>query len=487
MRKVILSIAAVMVLLAVHSCTESRIGSSLTATRTEVVRDSSFKITGYTVENTALPARTLTQLLGVVHADNYGTLSADFVSKMMPAWPLDTVSIVSEDMIDSCAFVFRIPVGGYTGDSVVPMRTSVYRLTKPLPSSINSSFDPSGYYDSSAPLGSVSYTATAIFSDSLASALDNLQDTDPYREFSVKVDRSLAVDIYREFKRNPEIFRDPATFESYFPGIYVTTSFGSGRVVNIYDTEFETYYRYDYEDEDTAYTINSVHSFMASTEEVLSNNNLNLEVGEAVKSMVANGDAIIQTPSAYEVRLTLPVQEILDRFSDDTEAQTVFNSVSLEIPAEELVSDRGIAPPEYLLLIPTSKKDEFLSKTNVPDNETSFYAQYDGQKDCYTFSEMRDYFIRLFQEQDGVAKEEDCEFTLTPIDVLFDEDNSSTGSYNYTALMYYMYYGYYPGYNSSSSSSKPIEVKPAMERPSIVKLDLDNAILKLYYSRLFEE
>ena len=97
---------------------------------------------------------------------------------------------------------------------------------------------------------------------------------------------------------------------------------------------------------------------------------------------------------------------------------------------------------------------------------------------------MRQYFLNLLEEKDGVAEEEDCIFSLTPIDVLTDSD-SDTGGYDYTAWMYYLYYGYYYGSQSSSSSSI-IEVKPAMERPSIVKLDLENAKLKLYYSRLFE-
>lgn len=480
MRKVIMSFVAAIVLLAIHSCSETGIGSSLTATRTEVVKDSSFSVTGYTTINNTLPARTLTQLLGVIQADNYGKLTSDFVSQMMPAWPIDT-SYITANEIDSCCFVFQLPIGGYTGDSITPMRATVYKLSKPLPRPINSSFDPTGYYDSNDILGSASFSATALSAaDSIASDLDD----GGYREFSVKVDRSVAADIFNKFMSDPEIFRDPATFEDFFPGIYVTTTFGSGRVTNISSTQFKVYCRREIHTEDTDTTYNLTYSYMASTEEVLSNNNLRLDISDSVKEMVANGEAIVQTPAAYDVTITLPVQEILDRYRNDTEAQTVFNSVSLEIPAVELVNDRKIGPPEYLLLIPAAKKNEFLSKTNVPDNETSFYAQYDGTKDCYVFSEMRQYFLNLLEEKDGVAEEEDCIFSLTPIDVLTDSD-SDTGGYDYTAWMYYLYYGYYYGSQSSSSSSI-IEVKPAMERPSIVKLDLENAKLKLYYSRLFE-
>ena len=179
--------------------------------------------------------------------------------------------------------------------------------------------------------------------------------------------------------------------------------------------------------------------------------------------------------------LKLPVQEILDKYKNNSDALTVFNSVSLEIPVEELENENNIDPPQYLLLVPTAKKSEFLSKTNVPDNETSFYAQYDSQNKRYVFSEMRDYFIKILEEKDGKADEEDSEFTLTPIDVVTDEDDEDSGSI-YNSWYFYMMYGYYP--QSSSSDAAVVDVKPAVERPSIVKLNLEDVKIRLYYSRM---
>ena len=108
-------------------------------------------------------------------------------------------------------------------------------------------------------------------------------------------------------------------------------------------------------------------------------------------------------------------------------------------------------------------------------NQAAMRLQYVGQ----VLSAMRNDIVK-----GGVADAEDCTFSLTPIDVLTDNSGSS-GGYDYTTYMYYLLYGYYP-MPSTGSSSSLIEVKPAMERPSIVKLELDKAILKLYYSRLFE-
>ena len=45
-----------------------------------------------------------------------------------------------------------------------------------------------------------------------------------------------------------------------------------------------------------------------------------------------------------------------------------------------------------------------------------------------------------------------------------------------------MMYGYYP--QSSSSDAAVVDVKPAVERPSIVKLNLEDVKIRLYYSRM---
>ena len=106
---------ATVMLSAAISCNDNNIGQSITDTVTEVVTDSSFTVTGVTVENTVLPARTITKLLGIISAKNYGVLTTDVVTQFMPTAYIDTVG-VSVDDIDSCKFVFDIPAGGFTGD-----------------------------------------------------------------------------------------------------------------------------------------------------------------------------------------------------------------------------------------------------------------------------------------------------------------------------------------------------------------------------------
>ena len=72
-----------------------------------------------------------------------------------------------------------------------------------------------------------------------------------------------------------------------------------GRIMNILGTEFVVYYRKIFPlDEERDTTWNEYMSYLGATEEILSNNNLHLDISENVKNMVAAGDAIIQTPAA---------------------------------------------------------------------------------------------------------------------------------------------------------------------------------------------
>lgn len=123
---------------------DTTIGSSLVADNTEVVRDSSFAITGHSVDNNSIMSRTVTQLLGKFDVREYGSMSSDVVTQFMCTSSLDTTGVAPSD-VDSVKLVLLMGKGDFVGDSLMPMGLKAYRLTKPLPSPIFSSFDPDSY------------------------------------------------------------------------------------------------------------------------------------------------------------------------------------------------------------------------------------------------------------------------------------------------------------------------------------------------------
>lgn len=463
------TLATAVITLSLFSCNDNNIGSSISDTVLAVVADSSFTVTGKVVENKEIPSRTITKMLGVIKAENYGELTSDVVTQFMPTALIDTTG-VTEDDIDSCKFVFDIPARGFTGDSVMPMRTTLYRLNKALPAKITSTFDPTGYYSPDDVLGAATYTATALMApDSIKT--DYIENS--LLEFTVDAPVSLAKQLFRAYKENPDNFLDPKRFIDVFPGIYMENSFGSGRVMNIYNSQFIVFYRRHEKldnGNDTIYNISQ--GYMGGTAEVISNNNLRLRVAESVKQMIAGGDIIVQSPAGYEVQIQFPIQEIIDRLRSGGDKNiSVVNDLTFEIPAYTITNNYGIKPPSHLLMVKTSEKDDFFATNHKTDNKTSFYATFDSSTRSYKFTGMRNFVLDILNNKNGVAEESDKNFTLTPIDLIAESTSTSNSSY------YYYYY-----YGSSTSSTEVIGLRPALNKPSIARLDLDNAVISFIYS-----
>ena len=76
------------------ACEEStEIGSSIIEDNVEVLVDSSFTVTGFSVTNPVIQARTENQILGKIDAKGFGNFSSDFITQFMPAAGLDTFGI----------------------------------------------------------------------------------------------------------------------------------------------------------------------------------------------------------------------------------------------------------------------------------------------------------------------------------------------------------------------------------------------------------
>lgn len=469
MRKFLfVSIIAAVWTVCFNSCTDDTIGTSISDIQSAIIQDSSFVMTGKTVRNSHLRSRSSIQLLGNINAQGYGTLSSDVVAQFMPTTTIDTVGVHGGDQwIDSCFITMRVAMGDFTGDSLTPMRLSVYELNQPLPSPIYTDFNPSGYYNIGDLMGSVTYSANQMVRDTLVTTTGA---TSIYYEINVPVSVDYARAIFNQYKINPATFETPAEFAEFFPGIYITNSYGQGRVMNFYDIEFVTYYR-KYEkrsdDTDTIYP-GTKQSYMAVTPEVLYNNNIDLEPDDAVRAMVEAGDAIVMGPAGYEVEVDFPIQDIINNFkAGSKDGLGVINNLAMELPVEKVPNKYGIAPPKYLLMVKKSYRDEFFDKDTLTNDKDAFYADYDASTNSYIFGGMRDYLLDVMKKNGGDVSEKDVKFVIMPIDV--------TKFTNTTSYSYY--------YSSSSTSEVVTKIAPAISRPSIAKLRLDKAKVKLVYSR----
>ena len=452
--KRLLIIPAAALALAFGACEEeTTIGSSIVADELSIVIDSNFTISGRTVETGAVQSRTLTQLIGSIDNKDFGSLSSTVVTQFMPASSIDTTGISLSD-IDSMKLVMRMDKNAFTGDSIVPMGVNVYRLNRALPSPIYSDFSPADYFNPSDKLGSAVYSASAIGqSDTVAASA--------YRYIEVGMPKELAYEIFNAYKENSADFANPDAFvDKVFPGVYISNSYGSGRVSRVTQTMMRMFYHYTYVDETTKRdtTIYKIGNYMAVTPEVVTNNNIRLRMSDKIVSRLNAGENMIVAPAGVEVEFTFPAREIIDKYKAGKAQASVVNTLSMTIPADTIGNPEGIPAPPYVLLVLASKKDEFFANNQLPDNKTSFYAAYNSTNNCYSFTAMRQYLLDLLDKEEITA--DDVTFRLCPVDVEFETTGSS-----------------YWDYGTTESA-----LVPYVQGPAMVKISLDKAKISFTYS-----
>ncbi len=432
----------------------------------KIVIDSVFTISGHSVEVTSIPARSDNQLLGRFDTKEFGYMSSDFVTQFMPANKIYTDGVTSAN-VDSIKLRMFMSEGNFVGDSVAPLGLEVYKLNKALPSDINSTFDPTDYYDTNDNIATKIYTASVMgLPDSVASVYTG----DQIRVVDVKMPDELGKEFFNKYTSagGVELFNDPAAFAKWFPGIYVKNSFGSGRVMRFYATRMYMYMHKTekvevVEDDKTVEkdtTFYMVNSFLAVTPEVINNNNINVRLSESLKQTAASKPLAV-APIGYDTEVTIPVQDIVNKYKSQAGDNNVINTMTFKVPAVTVENEYGIDVPQYMLLVKKSERDAFFNENKLTDNVTSFYAAYNSTDKCYTFSGMRQLVIDAIakDQKDGLTAD-DAAYVLTPVSLV--TETSQNGYYNTTTTV--------------------VAITPYIDTPAIAEFDFDNAKIKVTYS-----
>lgn len=441
------------------SCDDENIGSSIVNGDVSIEVDSSFTVTGHSVRYADFNSRSESLLIGRLSAEGFGDLEAYFASRLMPANAISIPDTIPLDSVKGMRLRFRMKSTDFTGDSLAPQQLTVYNLTKQLPDDINNTTDLDGYYDTSSPLGVSSYTVTALGTDNVNSA---------NRSINIELSKDFARELVYKYRTTPSVFQWPDKFAELFPGIVVKSTFGRGLVANISNTEFITYYNVPAKKtvvvdgvgvvRDTLHTDST--SIFAITPEVLSANLMQMRPAQNIVERIAAGECIMMSPGGYNVEVAFPAQDILNRYLSDNFNLGVINALTYEIPAHTVENSYDIAPPPYILMIKTSKMEEYFSNNDIPEDEDTdaFWAAYDASKGSYTFSSMRPYIVDLMRK--GTVNPEDTQFTLVPVNITTEQAGST---YNpktvVTGCRYYI------------------------AHPTICRLDIPGSKVKFTYSR----
>ena len=461
----------VIFVVALFSCNDdsASIGFSIDTTYVSITIDSSYVYTQNSDSVSAIPVdslpnRTIIQMLGRLSIPDYGDVTADYLSQFYPVADFDT-TLVPPNFIDSVGLEITFQYNSFIGDSLAPMQLTAYKLNRRLREAENvrtpiySNIDPADYYDEDDKLGAVFYVP------STQSYPDSLLEEGGYRAVKFTFGNTLlekksqALDFYRLYVDNGGYLTTDVV-NKFFPGVYVTNTFGRGNMLYIISTSVIIYHRtYTYDstgglltDDDGEYYIkNKKTTFLMTSYEAPTINRIIAQPAPSVEALRAQGAAIIQSPQMYDGRIILPVDTIIRRFNDSRSLTTsdtvgVLNTVNLTIPLKPLpekLKSLGIVPPPYLLLMRRDgnatntsgkavamNKDLFFADRLMSDDRNYFTAAYDSISNSYTFGGLQDYIINIYQcdpndilDSDGALKAApennfDSDMILVPVSVL---------------------------------------------------------------------
>lgn len=453
MKYCVIGTAAALFMLSATSCEQSStIGSTLLGDQVEIVVDSTFTVTGQSVAINDVKPRTVEQLLGDITIPNFGRIRSGAVSQLLPATEFDTEDFSWEN-VDSAFIRLQYADKAFVGDSVVPMGLTIYPLTNQLPADINSSFNPTDYFNPSDRLGQLTYN-TSTFGDSTMGAKT--------RAMNVKLPHEFGQYLFREFQKHPSYFANGQTFaDNVFKGFYLKNTYGSGRLLRISRTTLTMNLRKISYNEETKKqdTLDAVHEYLFVSPQVINNNIISLELDPKISTEIENGAAMLVAPAGYRVNMRFPAPEIISTYKAGANQLSTLNTVTMFLPADTLETGMGITPPPYVLLLPANKAEEFFANFSLPDETESFYASYNSSNGGYYFSGL-DAFIRKLMDKDEIT-EDDYTLAMIPVQVNFEQDMTS----------------YY------STTQIVSQVLPYISTPSAATIHLDKAKIILTYSK----
>lgn len=406
-------------------------------------------------------ARTTRGILGEYIDPLFGKIKSDYLCEFF--YPKKDESEVVKPFLDNVLSIDSVflNTGFYTfyGDSISPMGLSVYEITSPLVPFFFTSIDPTKYCDMTKVLGQSIFT------------IQNVPDTidDGYKTLKTRLDLSLGNRIYQEWLDNKDTFTSPENFKEFFKGVYVTTTFGSGSLIQTEFTEMDVHYTYKGRNkEDTADSIRTTLLRLSVTPEVVQMNRINNAFPEGLEDKEGeynNQKTYMKTPAGLYTELTIPLGEIIDKIGKDK----TLNAVNFVMKGNTEEEDKlNIQRPGTILLINKDSLENFFYKKRLHDGISSFVISRSSASststiyNSYDFGNIASAINHYADHYKNEANVPDLKFLMIPISIS-TVTNSSTGVVEVTNI-----------YNLMNPTSAILRTEPDNMKMSIVYSKYNN-------------
>ncbi|MDD6211324.1 MAG: DUF4270 domain-containing protein [Bacteroidales bacterium] len=371
------------------------------------------KFTASTEQTDYIYARSGYAQLGEFYDPTYGTLKSDYLCQFYAPPGYNFPTTVTN--IDSVTF--QILYQSWVGDSLALMHAAVYPVVNQLNTYFYTNTDPADYVNfSEGPWGEKTYSA---YDRSISDSAHN--SSSYYPTLSIKLPNEVGHTLL-EGSQNGS-FNDQDSFNNLFPGLYITTTGGTGSLITIDYSLLNVHFKYKVKRETTG-EIDSVINGQATfnvTKEVIQ---LNQIKNQDLAYMLDPNETttFLKTPAGVYTVVKLPIKEIMELHEDKNPH---LNSVMFSMKAfPQLETGFNLKAPTKLLMTPKDSVLHFFEKQDIANGKTSFIASYDSTLLTYNFGNIAA-FINNYKEEEYV------DVALIPVSVETDSDGNMTSVTNY--------------------------------------------------------
>lgn len=386
--------------------------------RPQIAADT-FYMKAKTVQTDSVYAKTTYGSLGEIYDPLYGNLKSDFMCQFYCPENFRFKNTPYNNQIDSVEFLIEYD-RSWTGDSLVPMRVQLYEVTKPLTNNFYTNINPADYCDMQKSLGTQMYTARNLsVSDSLwnVKAASGAYAYTP--QIKVRMPKELGQRFYDATQQTPEVFNNQNTFNEFFPGIYVTNTYGTGNIINITGSLMSIHYKYvvkGSKDQDSL--VYTKENFSATTEVI----QLNRLKNDNIEKLLEENDSVayLKSPAGVFTQLTIRSEDIAPIIKD-----RIISNANLSLKALPQENWKYAFPaPGNILVLPKDSMDSFFKNNKLEDGTSYYLGTYASTTRTYSVGNI----AKLLKNHIEKSPDKDLVINVIPVERRTGQSTSYTGS-----------------------------------------------------------
>ncbi len=388
-----------------------------------------------TIEMGDIYTRSTNTLLGDIRDQVYGDLKADYIMQVRSPKGFKFKQKPIDDKIDSVLLSVNYNI--WAGDSLAMLKASVYRIDKAIPNSWYSTEDLADLLDDKKHLGSKVYTVAG---------------QQGIRRVMIKLPKELGQKIYDLTLNNPSVFDTQESFyQNVLGGLYITTTTGSGSVLNVKNTELVIFYTYkkraeggENEEEEPEPDPVGTEVFVNTTESY----QVNHIKHQQLETLLApsNEYTYVKSPAGVMTQLTINKDVLTEKYLTDLDEgyNWLISEAQFEVTTGAPPTETILDPPLYLLLLPKDSVQTFFEKhhTELSLPRVAFLSSpYSIVERKYNFNNLSLLFgehIKENTKNEGGRKyvDKDLEMVMIPVSRQIKSNNSNAYT---TVLNNYMF------------------------------------------------